>query len=991
MATGVQELIQLHPHSQKAFEAVCDLLPETHRAAVIHPTGAGKSFIAFRLTEHFADRRFVWLSPSETIYLTQRQNVLNAYGYAPENVLFSTYTKLLYTSEKEMQAWQPDIIILDEFHRCGAKEWGAGVARVLSMYPDADLVGFSATNVRYLDNQRDMAMELFDGCIADQITLPEAIATGILPCPKYVIALYTYGQELERLQRRIQRSGQAAKSRTAALYEKLRKSLEKAPPLNELFNRHMPDKNGKYLVFCSDIERLEQMAGRAKKDFSQVDDDPHVYVLHEGVNAARDVFERFKQDSSDHLKLMYCVDMLNEGVHVDNLSGVILFRPTVSPIIYKQQIGRALSAGDGKIPVVFDLVNNFSELFTVSALSSEFADLVSLYRNQVRGTGIPEESFTVVDELRDCREILQEIESALDSTWDEMYRQAEIYFAEHGNLLVPKGYHTEDGGLPLGQWIQTQRRIYRGTVHGSLTPERVHRLERIGMVWVSQSDRAWENGFRHAEAYFQENNNLEVAVADKSADGYPLGKWISAQRERRKGTNGRTLTDEQIERLDGIGMVWSWPDEAFERGYTAARAYLQEHGDLLVPNGYVTADGVRLGSWIRAKRLAREQSRLTEDQTRQLNELGMVWGNKADRRWQTNWEAAKAYADEHGNLSSPDLRNWLVAQKRGMENGRLTDEKRQKLEALGKPWMDWLEAHTETARQKEGTLSFEAGYPHAAAYVEKNGHLRVPDGFLTEDGYPLSRWLTAMRSARNKKLTMQQISALDGLGIYWRKRDEQWDSNFFALKEYLETHGSLEMPESYRKPVGARVNQWMRTIRDQISKGTLPEEKLRRLRSLGGAWDRWLNGERGAPLSLSYETGLPYAKAFFKEHGHLRIPKDYYSSDGYPLGKWTYAMRDGKEGRHHRSLTAAQVHELDRLGFYWSRLDEKWDENYVLMQQFFDQNGSLDVPRRYENGSRLQDWLRTNREQAVAGKLTKYREGKLERFGEAWKMYVGKR
>ena len=56
-------------------------------------------------------------------------------------------------------------------------------------------------------------------------------------------------------------------------------------------------------------------------------------------------FSDFKTDTSNRLKLLFCIDMLNEGVHVEGISGVILFRPTISPIIYKQQIGRALTAG----------------------------------------------------------------------------------------------------------------------------------------------------------------------------------------------------------------------------------------------------------------------------------------------------------------------------------------------------------------------------------------------------------------------------------------------------------------------------------------------------------------------------------------------------------------------------------------------------------------------------------------------------------------------
>ena len=62
-------------------------------------------------------------------------------------------------------------IILDEFHRCGAKAWGQGAANLLKVYPQAMVLGLSATAIRYLDNQRDMSDELFDGNIASEMTL----------------------------------------------------------------------------------------------------------------------------------------------------------------------------------------------------------------------------------------------------------------------------------------------------------------------------------------------------------------------------------------------------------------------------------------------------------------------------------------------------------------------------------------------------------------------------------------------------------------------------------------------------------------------------------------------------------------------------------------------------------------------------------------------------------------------------------------------------
>ena len=334
-------MIQLHPHSQKAYDSVLTLLQESRKAAVIHPTGTGKSYIAFRLAEDHASSRFLWLSPSEAIYKTQCQNVFNSYGFVPENVTFCTYARLAYVPDIELKSWDPDYIILDEFHRCGAKEWGAGVRKVLSVYPEAYLIGFSATNIRYLDNQRDMAIELFDGCIADQITLPEAIARGILPAPKYVISIYSYEKELGLIERRMKQGGTVAYQAADQYYQRLRRALDQAPSFGQLFKKHIPNPAGRYIAFCANVDHLKAMVKRAKDDFWLVDADPHIYIVHEGAPTAKSSFEKFKADQSDHLKVLYCIDMLNEGVHVDDLSGVILFRPTISPIIYKQQIGRA--------------------------------------------------------------------------------------------------------------------------------------------------------------------------------------------------------------------------------------------------------------------------------------------------------------------------------------------------------------------------------------------------------------------------------------------------------------------------------------------------------------------------------------------------------------------------------------------------------------------------------------------------------------------------
>ena len=98
------------------------LMQETGKAAIIHPTGSGKSFIGFKLCEAHPDSRVCWLSPSSYIFDTQIENLRRVTdGYAPENITFLTYAKLMLQTDAQLTALQPDYIILDEFHRCGAE------------------------------------------------------------------------------------------------------------------------------------------------------------------------------------------------------------------------------------------------------------------------------------------------------------------------------------------------------------------------------------------------------------------------------------------------------------------------------------------------------------------------------------------------------------------------------------------------------------------------------------------------------------------------------------------------------------------------------------------------------------------------------------------------------------------------------------------------------------------------------------------------------
>ena len=139
------------------------MMEQYGKAAIVHPTGTGKSYIAFKLIEDNPEKVVIWLSPSEYIFKTQLESLKrNDPEFPLENVHFYTYAKLMCCTQAqlgEIAAQKPAYIILDEFHRAGAECWGESTVALLKLCPDAKLLGLTATNIRYLDNNRDMAEE----------------------------------------------------------------------------------------------------------------------------------------------------------------------------------------------------------------------------------------------------------------------------------------------------------------------------------------------------------------------------------------------------------------------------------------------------------------------------------------------------------------------------------------------------------------------------------------------------------------------------------------------------------------------------------------------------------------------------------------------------------------------------------------------------------------------------------------------------------------
>ena len=693
--------LDLYEHNAHAYVAACEMMDKYGKAAIVHPTGTGKSYIAFKLIEAHPNEMIIWLSPSEYIFKTQRESLLRQDQDFPlQNVRFYTYAKLMCSTPEQLNQiaeQNPTYIILDEFHRIGAEFWGESTQRLLALCPRAKLLGLTATNVRYLDNNRDMAEELFNGHVASEMTLGEAIVRGILPAPKYVTTVYQYQKALAKYQARVDNLRAPGIQDVNQKYlDALRRALEQADGLDKVFAHHITNKSGKYIVFCANKEHMDEMVSHVTEWFAGVNPDVVVYEAYSDDPNTDKAFADFKTDTSNRLKLLFCIDMLNEGVHVEGISGVILFRPTISPIIYKQQIGRALTAGDTAAPLILDVVNNFEGLTSISGLQSEMQEAVHrLYANG-ESDKIVTERFEVIEQVHDCRVLFEQLQASLSSGWEHYFSEASIYYAEHGNLSVPKLYTTPDG-LSLGVWLVTQRRVREGQIQGNLTEQQIARLDSIGMVWGNRKEIAWQHGFEVAKKYHDTYGNLMVPGKYTDPDGYPLGQWIIKTRQQK--LNGR-LKEERIAQLDELGMVWNIFDAKWEKAYVLAATYYEENGNLNIPRSYVTAAGERLGQWVASQQWAYPKGKLTDEQVERLNRIGMYWGNRNDRQWNEGYQEAKRYFDAHGNLNVPadyvsscgyNLGNWVKRQRYTRHNPEkscavLTEERIAKLDAIGMRW-----------------------------------------------------------------------------------------------------------------------------------------------------------------------------------------------------------------------------------------------------------------------------------------------------------------
>ena len=137
-----------------------------------------------------------------------------------------------------------------------------------------------------------------------------------------------------------------------------------------------------------------------------------------------------------------------------------------------------------------------------------------------------------------------------EAAWEDGYSRLRVFAAREGHTRVPRGFRDEDG-FKLGLWVQNNRaRGHRGT----LSTERVHRLESVaGWTWDTQ-EAAWEDAYARLRAFVSREGHCRVPRGYRDDDGFNLGQWVHNQRAR--GRRGE-LSDERARLLDSLPR-WTW-------------------------------------------------------------------------------------------------------------------------------------------------------------------------------------------------------------------------------------------------------------------------------------------------------------------------------------------------------------------------------------------------------------------------------------------------
>ncbi|WP_432741083.1 Helicase associated domain protein [Methylobacter sp. G7] len=695
--------------------------------------------------------------------------------------------------------------------------------------------------------------------------------------------------------------------------------------------------------------------------------------------------DQLKSLRADERGLLSNARCLSEGVDVPSLDGVAFIDPRSSQIDIIQAVGRAIRLSPDKktgtivLPVFIAAGQNakdtieashFKPIWDVLNALKAHDDVLAYELDQIR-TSLGKNPGAGVG-VGELRKIFLDLPTTVDASfgsalrtylveqvtasWNFWFGLLEVFIEREGHAEVSQN-HTTPEGYRLGSWVRNQR-----GAKDSMSPERKARLETLpGWVWDVLSEQ-WVLGFSRLKAFMEREGHVKVPANHKTAEGFSLGQWVGVHRRAKD-----SLSPERKARLEALpGWVWDVLSEQWEEGFSRLKVFIEQEGHAKVSAIYKTPEGYRLGQWVSVQRKAKDS--LSPERKARLEALsGWVWIARAyEEQWEEGFSQLKAFMEREGhakvsqNHTTPEgypLGQWVSHQRAAKDS--LLPERNARLEAL--PCWVW-DAFSER---------WEEGFSQLKAFMELEGHAKVPTNHKTPEGYRLGAWGCSQRTAKDS-LSPERKARLEALpGWGWDVLSEQWEEGFSQLKEFIEREGHAKVSQNHTTPEGYRLGSWVsnqRTAKDSLS----PERKARLEALPGWGWD---------VLSEQWEEGFSQLKEFIEREGHAKVSLRYSTPEGFSLGRWVSSQRAAKD-----SMPLERKVRLDALpGWVWDALSELWEEGFRQLKAFIEREGHAKVSLRYSTpeGYRLGSWVRNQR--GAKDSLSPERKARLETLpGWVW-------
>ncbi len=333
------------------------------RAILVSATGTGKTYASAFAVKDFNPKRFLFIVHREQIAkqsINAYKNVIKdkTFGLLTGNrkefnkdYIFATIQTLskedIYTQFKRDEF---DYIIIDEVHKAGALSY----QKIFNYFTPKFYLGMTASPER--TDGFDI-YELFDHNIAHEIRLEEALEEDLL-CPFHYFGITDVTFEDKEIDDDFNDFNYLSSN------ERVEYLLEKS----EFYG--YSGERIKALVFCSRKREAKLLA----EEFNKRGHPSAVLTGEDSQESREEAIDRLTNDNNPNkLEYIFTVDIFNEGVDIPEINQVLLVRPTQSPIIFIQQLGRGLRKFKNKeFVVILDFIGNYKNNFMIPlALSGD--------------------------------------------------------------------------------------------------------------------------------------------------------------------------------------------------------------------------------------------------------------------------------------------------------------------------------------------------------------------------------------------------------------------------------------------------------------------------------------------------------------------------------------------------------------------------------------------------------------------------------------------